>query len=622
MHRVALTPKGVRARAATFVLAVLLACGPVDDPPQSPAPINSCTDNPCGAYKQPTVTCTTGNFCQAQSALDPVLLVSIPASSQASPGQTFASTYKSLLALKLQLRGRCTSTLCLPLFGESTGSYQVKPSAANDVVHFYLGKDPFNFSIPVHVTVRPLWRFDTATSATGVDATMVGLPLLPRFAKVTFGEQAGAPGPGDPPTANIGYAAPLPAGAYERTMLPDPPFDRAFPPLIEPVAANAFNSGQARVFSNAILGTDLVPVDAHEVTVTRSGGNLAGWTMYLRDIVSGRRISTLLTLEASGGTVSLFTANQGGPANAEIRDGAELVVAPPELEAGNILLPEYTLAAVANSVPKKASYPALPPQVFVKGFVGDVNSARVGAQIIFQSTEILPRGDDSSKRDLHLSTKVVTDAQGNYSVSLPPGKYKAIITPAIDSGFAKTIADLSLTEGPQTQDGKKLTVSKPPLLKGVCKLTDGRPVADAEVEAHASSSLLVALPLTERDRARWPRTVITRTSVQGEFVLPVDPGTYDVVVRPAPGTRFPWLVRPQVVVASGSAPLDPLLLEVPVPRHLPITLNDYGDNPIVNGLVRVYVGHATSGGSVALEIARVRTGPGGEFDLYVDPQAK
>ena len=194
-----------------------------------------------------------------------------------------------------------------------------------------------------------------------------------------------------------------------------------------------------------------------------------------------------------------------------------------------------------------------------------------------------------------------------------------------DSGYAKTILDLIVGDSPLSQAGKKLEITRSPVLNGHCRLADGRAMADAEVEAHASSSLLAALPLTERERRRWPRTVSTRTDALGDFVLPVDPGTFDVVVRPREGSRFPWLVSPEVIVVAKKTeamPLDPLQLVVPVPRHLPITLHDDSDNPLINALVRVYVGHVVSGGTVAIEIGRVRTGLSGEFDLFLDPHAK
>jgi hypothetical protein len=612
----------VRAKVGLF-LAGVFACSPVNDPPQSRAPTNTCPTNDCTAYKQTGVSCTIGNFCEAPSTIDPLLVVSIPESSEVAPGQTFANTYKSLLQLKLLSRGRCSATLCLPPYGESSGTYQVEPLVAK-LVNFYVGpcgaSGCFNYSIPTHVTLRPLWSFAPTDPRSFIDAPLAGVPLFPTFARVTFDEQAGRPGPGDPMAPNIGYDVALPSGPYERTMLPDPPFDQAYPPVTDVLQPTLFNPEQARVFTNVLLGGAAGPVAPHELTVTREGGTLEGWSVYLRDIVTERRISSRPILPEIGGKIVLFTVNQFGPSNEDIRDGVELVVSPP---AALSFVPELRSSLVSNKV-LDASYPALPTPVVVRGFVESTDRVRTPARIVFESTEVQPLRDASS-RDLHFSTETVTTATGEYVVVIPPGKYKVIITPPSPSGLAKTLLDVVIGDTPQDQQGRSLQVLGSALLRGTCTLSDGRPLADAEVEAHAASALYLATPLTARNRARWPRTVVTRTNDAGAFALPVDPGTYDVVVRPAENTRFPWLVTPDVVVAARTATEPdpaPRELRVPVGRHLPITLHDASDLPIVHGLVRAFVGHQVPGGTVGIEVGRVRTGSSGELELFLDPDAK
>jgi hypothetical protein len=256
----------------------------------------------------------------------------------------------------------------------------------------------------------------------------------------------------------------------------------------------------------------------------------------------------------------------------------------------------------------------------------------VTAQIALESQSIVGLDDRGRATDLLYLDTLATSADASFERTLPPGTYTAIVTPDPMSGFAKTIVDLVVDTpskaGDVVQQGKNLTLARQVVLRGTCVTTDGRKVADAEIEAHAAASLRYAVNPTDRDPAmparRWPRTIRTPTNAAGGFVLPVDQGTtYDLVARPATGTRFPWTVVRNIQTSttdpSGIIDLPPIA--VPVPTIVDLTLHDAGDNVIPRALVRAFVTEPSPDPSkppVALEIGRAETDDSGRFQLFLD----
>jgi hypothetical protein len=287
-------------------------------------------------------------------------------------------------------------------------------------------------------------------------------------------------------------------------------------------------------------------------------------------------------------------------------------------------------AAAANNVPSAASYPVLPPPVTVHGVVVGPDGKLVPADVTLVSDEIDALDSPGGANDLRfVDTFVAPDA--TFVRTLPPGKYKAIVTPrdqtppeSLDAArkYAKSIIDLvvDLPAKPNTPlvAQKTLALASTISLGGTCRTADGRPLASAEIEVHASSSLRYALTVADRDPRRWPRTATTTTGPNGEFTLGVDPNaTYDVVVRPATGTRFPWVVRRNVSTALTSD----ITISVPAPTVIDLTLHDPGDNPVPHALVQAFVGVASPTPKkppVAVEIGRTRTDELGRFQLYLD----
>ncbi len=585
------------SRSAAFqfplVLALAAACAPVRTDSGGAAARNTCAEGPCGAYKQagtpPSCTADQG-ICQAKAKLDLTVVITLPEGGVYAPGETFIAKYAELP--KARTCKNSPSCVALPGLGEFAGLY----SATNDVaqkVKFYLGEG--NRSIPTIPMFRRAWTF--VDGALPVDVALLGMPLQPLVGVRADNEQGSFPGASDNaiPRPSVGFNVLVPAGVYEQTLLPAAQFTAPYPPVITQGAAPTAPQ-LPHDFKNAEvgkLGAGLEPV-AHPVTVTRGGGlSLDGWTLFLRDQRTKRPISSAPRLSKAD-VVNVFTVNQTPP-NAgtdpaslqTVRSGVELVLAPPAGESPR--LPELVLPSPTNSVSRSAKYPLLPFQAIVEGALVADDGSRVPGDVVVVSQSITMLESEVSPADLSFVDEFATASDGTFSRSLPPGTYTAIVTPSAQSGLARTIVDLEVTtpSSPgQRQGGKVLRVDRTELWRGTVRAADGRPLAGAEVEAHPSTLLPYGADVPARDPRRWPRTVRTRTIGGGEFVLVLDPGgVFDVVVRPASGTSFPWVVQQQV-----TSPSHDLAFEVPAPYIISAQLQDPTGLPASQALIQAFIG--------------------------------
>jgi hypothetical protein len=188
------------------------------------------------------------------------------------------------------------------------------------------------------------------------------------------------------------------------------------------------------------------------------------------------------------------------------------------------------------------------------------------------------------------------------------------------------VSDYEVALSPESQQGRSIKVGALGLVTGTCLVSDGRALADAEVDATPSVSLRTStsLDLKEREQVRWPRRNHVLTNASGTFSLPLDPGTYDITVRPADGTHLPWVIAREKTVVE-STPLT-LTVEVPPPISYSWTLHDAAaDYPVVGALVHAYaLPHPDSNqqGFAALEIGRAVTDTSGHFEMFLAGQPR
>jgi hypothetical protein len=622
-----------------LVVALVAACGPVDDGPTSLAPVNACTppdQSACARYvQQPQPVCETTGFCAAPGAIAGLtLVVSVPDSSQTEAANAFVFGYYDPARADKSCPATATC-LILPPLGQIAGTYSVSQKAAQQV-KFGIGTEQFSHSLPVRATFRPAFSFEGDPQPR--DATLLGLDFQPVFAlPVTAHDVDGQyPGPGFGPSPAQVFQVTMPHGSYQEELEPLPPFDEAFPPYAPhapelPLLDNEEPAPRVPTqYTHLVLASVETPVSVHEVAVSRAGGlDLEGWTLFLRDDVTKRRVSSIARLHGPG-KVDVNTVAQTLPGGGldSVRTNVSLVLAPP---AVGDKLPELAHEILDGVVPNTTHYPLLAPTVKVSGFVAGADGTRVAADIVLESTEIEVLDEDGNARDLVFVDEFQTDAQGNYARQLPPGKYKAIITPLPSSPddpgakLTKSIVDVTVSvpqsDADRVQPGRTLTVLGSVNLTGTCVTTDGRPVADAEVVAYASASLRYAANDEDRDALRWPLAVRSVTNAQGDFSIIITPRmTYDVVVRPSAGTRFPWVIVPRVT-ASPDAPIALPPIQVPAPVEISAILKDAGGYPLDGALVRAFKGFAAAdpnNPTVAVEIGRGRTDENGRLELFLD----
>jgi hypothetical protein len=626
------------------VIALGASCG-VAPPPPSPIAVNACPPDSCAAYQQPSslgpATCSTDTQ-QCTSSLggfDFTLLVSFPATPFSGPGATVAipelmTTYLSMVqnacvAPSCALGGPCLAYCArIPVAVQAQGSFVVAPS-----VETCAGREAktTGASLPVEVQFWPLWP---PTSTFGVAASSVGLPFLPVSGRACVPSDSCVPsgfpvvgGPGGTPGTI--WNAELGPGLYEEDLIPE---DSAYPP--ERLIGTISSAPQDGV----ITGTDEcggAPPAAGETTftVTRGSGTLDGFSVYFQDATTLRRISSVATLpDTASASVTLLTIGQWGLTSAGVSlpvlGSVNLVVSPPAGAAiptyiDTLLTPQVTLTP----------FPALPDPVTVSGTVLGPDQKLIDADLVIESTpptgtngggiticvdgDCRPSAAGSSPRPLTYSTTTHA-AGGTFSVVLPPGDYSVFIVPApgVAAGAGMSVGPpLGVQVGLPSVAGKTQVAPALATISGVAQLSDGRALVGATVEAHAAAQLAATGPPPDQ----WPRTASTITDDSGAFSLAVDPGTYDVVVRPADGSGFPWMTASNRSVASGQV-LSFAPFVVPAPIAIQMTLDDQQRNPVAGAVVRAFW---TPPGAAAaqpqVEIGAWLTDSEGSFSMFIAP---
>jgi hypothetical protein len=550
-----------------------------------------------------------------------VLTVALSEDSFFSPGQTFAIPFEHLFDSPSTETCAAPSCAHLPAIGTVQGFYYAAPQYAIDL-GWNLGNSSMLTVLPVHVTYRPLWP-PSSPPASAVDAESIGLPLAPLVSTVIVDQTASRlPGPNG--GLSIGFLAELQPGLYERTITPDPPFDRAFPPDVDRVVVAPGSAAELDPVS--IDYTVLEPpglsrmYPTFDITLEISrAAQLKGWTAYLRDATTHRRLSPAVPLSGKTTTGVLLPTNHH-PADSDALTNTQLVVAPP---AGQHI-PMGVFSPQGGELAGPETYPDLPPSVPVGGVVIAAHAgAPVEADLFFEATaidEVLSTIPNNANFEYMARASARIDpATGDslWSVELPPGHYRVTARP-LDTSHPVTIVYPCASVGvkcfevapsPAPAMDTSLRLEAQPTVEGRAVLSDGRALAGATVEAVPSQC-------ADDGQSPYclPRAARATTGADGSFVLSLDLGVYWLRVEPNDGTGFPWVVMP-LVVGTSQVPLAPVV--VPAPVYKGLTLNDPRGNPIVNAIVRVYQVLVTGG---AVEVGRALTDAGGHYDLFLAPQ--
>jgi hypothetical protein len=662
----------MKRAVVAFLLAIGIACGEITPPPAPEAPLNRCsTSADCEAWNQPGTVCVDG-ACTVAAAFNGAFVISLPLTSFYAPGQTIVISSAFLAdLLKQKIPASCTdkdtrpACSCKPkqcLFLPPNGALEGTLETQRDVAVLVwpstdcqllsqsqrdkqcglrprVPNEPTTITtVPSRVVFRPLWSTD-ASGKSFVDAQAVGLPLPDVEARV-YARNDGLLPPGPNNSDPMRYSAVLQQTAVygnSRWTLrfdPTPPFDGAFPPVIGSVAVTG------TVGATGFQAVNMTTLDQSTFELTSVGLSLEGWKVYLASdgtaapdgtpLRLGERVSSIATLSASGGKVNLQTDYWDTFLTKRTNfAGLRLIAEPP----AGAPFPTYESDELGGFIPSvhvippcpdPNTCPTLPPPVSVRGTVQIAGKGRA-ARVWFDSQRGNGTGiqltDGSFPSALSYDVMVETDADGAYSVVLPPGIYDAHVEP-VARDVAKTTLPFSVSAGPPVQQGKTLALEPLVHVHGSAMLADGRPVTGARVTFVPA----VVQPQGTNPHA-LPRPFTARTVLSGgiaTFDADVDPGVYDITLQPADGSKVPWVVSTTHVIKAPGAWLDPFV--VPAPSRVSLTLYDPFGNPIVNAQVRAYQTSSLPPMGMAVapfyEVGRSTTDSSGHFDLYLASQPR
>ena len=600
-----------RALAGLGALSLAIACSPIVAQPLSGAPLNAgCPEeHACDLYNvvgdagtdaagpsatTPKAQCNEGRCDFGRPAFDFWAVVSVPDSSYYAPGRTFVLTSKDLSAKPgAAVPGvTCRPPLCvqLPELVAAEGKYRVT-TAASTRVGFPLAEGT---SLPVRVAFVP--------QVEGMEAETVpfGLPADALFTSSRVISK------GKEKPEEVSYIDAVSVGRYVRIAYPEPPYDAWFPPAISQLSvSDAF-------LDDFVLGDSKTPLDdesgdSRRATVTRVDG-LDGWRVWLIDSATDRRVSSIRTLAGTTMDVRLDTFGQSQKDSPALKEGIEVIVAPPDSWLG---VPRLQSRLVNGQGLESLVVPPLPGPASVTGVVAlGEGGALTGipARLLFTSTR-LRRADATPDPLLRFSTAVSTDATGHFSTVLPPGIYDVTIEPAEGTGCSKVKETFDTSD----QLGKTYLTPRRTVATGRVMLADGRPLAEADILAIPSDLPVVG-------NAVKPRPARTRTEPDGSFRFEVDQGQYDFIVEPQAGTGFPRVVQLRSF-ATGTADVGEI--QVAPPSRLSFTLRDpsLNGNPIVRATVRIFA-LAPGRGPPAVEIGRAMTDTSGKCEILLAQQAR
>jgi hypothetical protein len=610
---------GARA-ALSFAIALAAGCDPIVAPPGRAAPVNACPDHPCAAYDQDGVapTCNAGVCTVPAVTTDLLLVIELPDDAYQAPSRTYLMSFGG----QVSSTDPCAPPSCGPLSCDlakwtSDQSFYLLNPHASLVANWYLGNPNKPTALPVTATYRPLLGFPPQ------DAIDLGLPVAPvQAVNARTSSELGPNG-----TEALEFQAYMQPGCYERTLQPYAPFSQAFPPEIKPWPAPAGTEGTAIddfdvTTETNDTGTRISPT----FQIARPEG-LDGWTAYLRDVDTKRVFSNVVALSGSLATnVTLLTKHvliQGGEALSNL----ELVIAPP---AGSPIPTEFLAPSGppgAQVLPAHEAYPSLPTPVTMSGRIRTAAGRPVPAAVIFTATDITARGGQRFPPNFEFVTTVVTTQDprtgaSTYTALLPQGDYQVAVHPT-DSTSALTVVSRTVGGLGSAMTDEDIDVAPLAAVTGSAVVADGRPLAEAVVEANPTQCALtpgVAAVTVAPGAVNpcLPDSAQTTTADDGSFTLSLGPGVYMLRIRPAQGTHLPWVAW---TITVGSTPLAVGPVKVPAPMSAGLTIRDTVTvpvgNPIANALVRVFTTPAA--GSPPVELGEAMTGEDGVYEMYLAP---
>lgn len=401
---------------------------------------------------------------------------------------------------------------------------------------------------------------------------------------------------------------------------------------------------------DALLGYTAAATASLELKIVfpQSAGDLEGWVVDIIEPLSGNPLSStevlanpvLVPLPKDAGkgfeylvSLAYSGVNERGQGEVAVDGANDLIrLRPPlGLVAPTIFFDRTGVGLFAqqgeDDPAEIANFTKLPSPVTLEGQMTTRDESEpTPGRIDFVSTEIF--GVDAGIF-ASFQSSVAVDADGFFSVSIPPGKYRVYGVPSQAGGSAggelsSYEAAWEVSADAPFQAGRLLELPRRTEVKGQTSLPS------AEIQAVASPQTILPFDQVFGAAAFIPRATPGLVDAAGRFVVEADPGTFDISVRPPESSGFAWFVRPSFEVQPGSpqqqlgglAPQQPSLFtgsivvggaEGSVPPAIPFALiraYAYLDENLA------YTGDPMAARSV-IQVAQTRTDEQGGFRLLI-----
>ncbi|MGE5787414.1 MAG: hypothetical protein ACM3ZE_22660 [Myxococcales bacterium] len=383
-----------------------------------------------------------------------------------------------------------------------------------------------------------------------------------------------------------------------------------------------------------------------DVRALAAGGAspLEGWMLDMVEPIDGRRISSrrLLTGPVVGSDGKLhyqvrLAYNPVMGVGAEALAGSELFrLSPP----AGIVAPKHFIVRSALDLfgtdqvvlPEETGIAA---SVVVRGLV-EADTGAGGTPLLADVVATLdPGAHEATGMIASFQATTRTDEQGRFKLELVPGNYRVTTVPVDGSKYAAQDTTWAIAPTPNEQAGKLISVSESPRLVGTVISQSKRvPLADATVLASPSSLGKRSTFLDELlavSTKTGARAQVGVADGLGAFEVPVDPGLYDIIVRPAQGSGYPWAVRAGTKITKAGEVywLNEIEVRNPVTYSGTVTVPGQSTSsprvPMPGALLRFYVLFDESDQLAdpgepavsAVEIGQTRTDTNGAYRLLL-----
>jgi len=236
-----------------------------------------------------------------------------------------------------------------------------------------------------------------------------------------------------------------------------------------------------------------------------------------------------------------------------------------------------------------------------------------GALLTLRSEDFF---DETTGVTGEFQTTTRTDESGKFEVDLLPGTYEVVVSGAgSDHGVRAETVRLDASDM-DTIMGQVFVLPPRARIGGEVQTRDLHPVQGATVHADA----LGRTEMLPDEAARYNRSADTVTDSDGRFILGLDVGAYDLVVRPPPEAGFPWIVSPDRRIGFTGGHLRDRF-EFSTPVVVMGELHDTNGMAVVGAELAAH-GLITSaeGDARAVELGRATTDEEGRYVLLLPPR--